>query len=103
MISKSDDITLNVNKVFHQYHQITITPSLMKIIVLGNSPHFSHSLSSFLTNTPSAPFTSSLRLHANLFQYELAIGTGEMEVGGEKGLWALEVLQCDGIIYAFVY
>lgn len=73
----------------------------MKIIILSNSPHFSHSLASFLTNTPSAPFNSSLRLSVNVYDFELVMGEGEVEAGG-KGVWGLEVLQCDGIIYALV-
>lgn len=71
----------------------------LRILVLGNSPHFSHTLSTFLTNSLSIPSTSTVRLYRRLVRYEIILGEGE---GGAAGVWALQAAACDGIIYALV-
>lgn len=97
-----------------QYRSITvshiITAALhiyMKILIIGNSPPFSQSLATFLTNSPplsrsssnphSQSLSSSLRFKSEIIDFDLAIACIEPNV------WALEALQVNGIIYALVH
>lgn len=75
----------------------------MRILILGNSLHFSQSLSAFLTNSSSAQ-RSSLRFKSEIVQFELVIGGVSTEsCEQEASVWGLEALQADGIIYALEY
>lgn len=73
----------------------------MRILILGNSPHFAHTLKSFLTNNNNRG-CCLLRFKMEIIEFELVIGTETAQNVINASLWALEAIHADGIIYAIV-
>lgn len=72
----------------------------MRILLLGNSHHFNSLLSHRLSAaTDSSAATVTVRLEEKLFEARITVGAGEIEA---SGVWAIEALQADGIIYSLV-
>ncbi len=68
--------------------------------MLGNSQHFNDLLILRLTNTPAIPSTVTVRLADTLHEVEVAVAASEIEA---SGVWGIEAVHADGIIYALVY